>query len=144
MAALALVIADLWAATRYALFIDGTLSYLHVFAAWAEAQPAAIVALFSVAVGFLLGRGRHPAGYRGGFFQNRGEATLSRALVARFAGPDYHLLNHVTLPVSDGTTQVDHILVSRFGVFVIETKDYQGWIFGSPDSRQWTQVSPPT
>lgn len=58
----------------------------------------------------------------------------------RFFPPDYHLLNHVTLRLKDRSTQIDHILVSRFGVFVIETKDYRGWIFGGPDDRYWTQV----
>ena len=42
--------------------------------------------------------------------------------------------------MSDGTTQVDHILVSRYGVFVIETKDYKGWIFANPKQASWTQV----
>ena len=36
--------------------------------------------------------------------------------------------------------QVDHILVSRFGVFVIESKHYKGWIFGDAKSAKWTQV----
>ena len=40
-------------------------------------------------------------------------------------------MNHITLRLGTGTTQIDHILLSRFGVFVIETKDYTGWIFGS-------------
>ena len=34
----------------------------------------------------------------------------------------------------------DHILVSRFGVFVIETKDYKGWIFANANQANWTQV----
>lgn len=35
------------------------------------------------------------------------------------------------LPTVDGaTTQVDHVVVSRYGIFVVETKDYGGWIFG--------------
>jgi hypothetical protein len=42
--------------------------------------------------------------------------------------------------MDDGTTQVDHILVSRFGVFVIETKDYKGWIFANATHESWTQV----
>ena len=43
--------------------------------------------------------------------------------------------------MSDGTTQIDHILVSRFGVFVVETKEYnKGWIFASTDQKQWAQV----
>jgi hypothetical protein len=65
---------------------------------------------------------------------------LSAALRKRFAAPDYHLLNHVTLRVNDGTTQIDHILISRFGVFVIETKDYGGWIFADAGDRYWMQV----
>jgi hypothetical protein len=59
---------------------------------------------------------------------------------AHFSSPDYHLLNHITLKLEDGTTQVDHILISRFGVFVIETKDYKGWIFANPTQAKWTQV----
>jgi Nuclease-related domain len=90
-----------------------------------------VIALF---VGFLLGRSRANS------YQNRGEALLSRTLRAHFRAPGYHLLNHVTLPMKDGSTQVDHILVSRFGVFVIETKDYKGWIFADPKQAQWTQV----
>lgn len=85
-------------------------------------------------VGFLLGR------YRATTFQNRGEARVSRELRAAFSSPDYHLLNHVTVHLTDGTTQIDHILVSRFGIFVIETKDYTGWIFASANQRTWMQV----
>lgn len=65
---------------------------------------------------------------------------VSRELQAHFAPPDYHLMNHVTLRLEDGTTQVDHILVSRFGVFVVETKDFSGWIFGRAIDERWTQV----
>jgi hypothetical protein len=54
--------------------------------------------------------------------------------------PDFHLLNHLTLRLKDKTTQIDHVLVSRFGVFVIETKDYKGWIFAGQGDRYWTQV----
>lgn len=51
----------------------------------------------------------------------------------------YHLLNNVTLPSEDGTTQIDHIIVSLFGVFVVETKNMKGWIFGQENDQQWTQ-----
>ena len=93
-----------------------------------------IVLFFALTVGFAVGR------YRAYAIQNRGEARLSRKVMQRFRPPDYHLLNHITLRLKDGTTQVDHILVSRFGVFVIETKDYKGWIFGNENDRTWTQV----
>lgn len=53
----------------------------------------------------------------------------------------YELLANVTIPTkSGGTTQIDHIILSEFGIFVIETKNYKGWIFGSPNNREWTQV----
>jgi hypothetical protein len=42
-------------------------------------------------------------------------------------------------PTEAGTTQIDHVLVSPFGIFVIETKNYRGWIFGSEKQREWTQ-----
>lgn len=51
----------------------------------------------------------------------------------------YHLIKNVTLPTEDGTTQIDHIIVSEFGVFVVETKNMKGWIFGSPNQKTWTQ-----
>lgn len=51
----------------------------------------------------------------------------------------YHLIKNVTLPTDDGTTQIDHVLVSEFGVFVVETKNMKGWIFGGPHQRFWTQ-----
>jgi hypothetical protein len=73
-------------------------------------------------------------------FQNSGEAQVSRVLLSHFGPPNYHLMNHVTVRIDDGTTQVDHILVSRFGVFVIETKDYNGWIFANATGATWTHV----
>ncbi|HAO25922.1 MULTISPECIES: NERD domain-containing protein [unclassified Methylophaga] len=51
----------------------------------------------------------------------------------------YHLIKNVTLPTQDGTTQIDHIIVSVYGVFVVETKNLRGWIFGSANQKMWTQ-----
>jgi restriction system protein len=72
--------------------------------------------------------------------QNRGEAFVRNTIVANFKSPNFHLLNNVTISFQDGTTQIDHILISTKGIFVIETKHYSGWIFGSEKSNQWTQV----
>ena len=53
---------------------------------------------------------------------------------------EYRVLNDIYLPLPDGTTsQIDHIVVSRYGLFVIETKNYKGWIFCDRDSKVWTQ-----
>jgi restriction system protein len=51
----------------------------------------------------------------------------------------YHVLRNVTLPTADGTTQIDHVIVSEYGVFVIETKNMKGWIFGGARQKTWTQ-----
>jgi hypothetical protein len=98
-----------------------------------------VVSSLLLGAGFLLGRYRQNR-YHGQDFQNRGEALVRQELKERFGPPDYHLLNHITLPLGSGTTQIDHILVSRFGVFVIETKHYSGWLFASADARNWTKV----
>lgn len=84
--------------------------------------------------GLLLGRQRVHR------LQTQGEAVVSRALTTRFGGADYHLLNSVTLPTEEGSTQIDHLLVSRYGVFVIEAKHYAGWLFADARSASWTQV----
>ncbi len=97
-------------------------------------MTTALFILIALAIGYGLGR------YRAFSFQNHGEALVCRELQANFSGPDFHLLNHITLKIKDGTTQIDHILVSRFGVFVIETKDYKGWIFANAKHATWTQV----
>jgi hypothetical protein len=52
---------------------------------------------------------------------------------------EYHLIKNVTLPTEDGTTQIDHIIVSKYGIFVVETKNMKGWIFGNGNQKQWTQ-----
>ena len=104
---------------------------------WKLDERTILYILLALAVGFVFGRYRAS---RAASFQNRGEALLSRVALTNFGPPDYHLMNHVTLQMNDGTTQVDHILVSRFGVFVIETKDYKGWIFANANQANWTQI----
>ncbi len=120
------------------------------FAALDAAERSVLYILLGAAaiLGFLLGRRGRPSA--GGFrrfspwrfpnFQNSGEHLVTRILSEHFRAPDYHLMNHVTLRMDDGTTQVDHILMSRFGVFVIETKAYGGWIFASATENTWTSV----
>jgi len=45
---------------------------------------------------------------------------------------------NVIIPDERGTTEVDIILVGNTGVFVIEQKEYNAWIFGSEDDDKWT------
>ena len=50
----------------------------------------------------------------------------------------YTPLNNITIRTTTGTTQIDHIIVSRHGVFVVEAKNIDGWIFGGESEPQWT------
>ncbi len=52
---------------------------------------------------------------------------------------EYYIIKNVTLPTKNGTTQIDHIIVSVYGVFVVEIKNLEGWIFGRPHDAMWTQ-----
>jgi predicted RNA-binding Zn-ribbon protein involved in translation (DUF1610 family) len=68
-----------------------------------------------------------------------GEALVSALARLLLDAKVYRAIHNVTLPTDNGTTQIDHIFVSRYGVFVVETKNYKGWIFGSEDQASWTQ-----
>ena len=68
---------------------------------------------------------------------NAGERLVGLELARHYR--DWMLINDVLLPSGAGTTQIDHVLVSPNSVFVIETKELNGWIFGGPGQRQWTQ-----
>ena len=70
-----------------------------------------------------------------------GEKFVSRKL-HQLDPAHYVLLNDLMLP-SDGNstaTQIDHVVISNFGIFCIETKSYKGWIFGNANQEFWTQV----
>ncbi len=91
-----------------------------------------MASLVTLALGFWLGR-QFPDS------ANIGEAQVVDRIGSRFRRP-HVLLNNVTLPTKNGTTQIDHILVADTGIFVIETKHYSGWIFGDPYQDKWTQT----
>jgi len=54
----------------------------------------------------------------------------------------YKILNDLLLPSSGNlsATQLDHVIISNYGIFCIETKSYKGWIFGNANDKYWTQV----
>ena len=57
--------------------------------------------------------------------------------------PTHYKIHNDIMLLSKGNsvaTQIDHIVVSNYGIFCIETKAYKGWIFGNANQDQWTQV----
>ena len=72
-----------------------------------------------------------------------GEALVKLVAKIRLPADVYVPIHDVTLlsihASSSDTTQIDHIFVSKYGLFVVETKNYKGWIFGNEKQAQWTQ-----
>ncbi|MBU2968252.1 NERD domain-containing protein [Pseudoalteromonas sp. C2R02] len=69
---------------------------------------------------------------------------LAERLVNKYLGKlntnDYTVYKNLILSLeNDDLTEVDHLVVSQYGIFVIETKNYAGWIFGSQHQAKWTQ-----
>ncbi|MCM3722878.1 nuclease-related domain-containing protein [Solibacillus isronensis] len=68
-----------------------------------------------------------------------GERRIRKILES--LGEDVKIYNDLYVPKKNGEmTQIDHVLLSPNGIFVIETKNYTGWIFGSESQRNWTQT----
>ena len=89
-------------------------------------------------------------------FSKRQRVDLMRAMFAAFKGwlgekgaqagmwlwldaKTYRRIHDLVIPSGDGTTQIDHVIVSIHGIFVVETKNMKGWIFGDERSPRWTQ-----
>ncbi len=51
-----------------------------------------------------------------------------------------YVINDLIIENEGKTSQIDHIVINPRGVFVIETKNYSGRIYGSENQREWTQV----
>lgn len=68
-----------------------------------------------------------------------GEKTVASILYL-LDKSEYKIINNIVLKYGNYTTQIDHIVISDFGIFVIETKNYKGWILGYENSEYWTQV----
>ncbi|MBQ9024183.1 MAG: NERD domain-containing protein [Bacilli bacterium] len=51
----------------------------------------------------------------------------------------YRILNDILISTGNSTHQIDHIVVSIYGIFCIETKQFNGFITGSKHSKNWTR-----
>lgn len=67
-----------------------------------------------------------------------GEKIVQREL--RKLPSNYIIMNNLLIECRDETTQIDHIVISPKGVFVIETKNISGNIQGDDNTKYWTQV----
>ena len=51
-----------------------------------------------------------------------------------------YVFNNYKVVIDGKSSQIDHIVVNKNGVFVIETKNYAGRIYGNDNQLEWTQV----
>ena len=68
----------------------------------------------------------------------RGEMRVS-SILSRLP-EEYTILDDLVFRTEKGTTQIDHVVVSKYGVFAIETKNYRGEIYGDDNRKKWTQL----
>lgn len=77
-------------------------------------------------------------GYNAKVSGDQGELKISSILKSL---PDcYHVMDDILLQTKKGSTQLDHVIVSPYGIFVVETKNHKGMIFGDCCGKVWTQV----
>ncbi len=51
-------------------------------------------------------------------------------------------INNVYIPYRGYMAEMDVVFIHEKGIFVIESKNYAGWIFGSIEQQKWTQCLP--
>lgn len=89
----------------------------------------------------------HSASYHGNHGREAGEGgrltgvagAWAAHLIARLrlSGRDYQVVRHVPLPTGGGSDALDRVVVSPYGVFVVETLRMKGRIYGAADQKAW-------
>lgn len=77
-------------------------------------------------------------------YENKGQfgEYLTEYILSKVKGYN-HILQNLYIPISNNrTTEIDLVMIHKKGIFVFESKNYSGWIFGSIDQKQWTQCLP--
>ena len=65
--------------------------------------------------------------------ENRIELRLMQLNINKY------IIRNAYIPYRNHTSESDIILLTEYGIFVIESKNYSGWIFGSQNGQYWTQ-----
>ena len=90
--------------------------------------------IYSVAIAFVI----VVAIFRPSILGNRGEAKVC-SILSKLPESDYIVRNDILLKTGRGTSQIDHVVVSVYGIFVIETKNISGWILGDQYGDEWVK-----
>lgn len=71
----------------------------------------------------------------------RGEYYTAKKL-DNLAGYHKTLINAYIPKVKGGTSEIDVLFIHETGIYVLESKNYSGWIFGNESDKNWTQSFP--
>lgn len=69
-----------------------------------------------------------------------GEMKVARVLKKIARKEDGKVINDVIIIDEGHSSQIDHVLFLKSGIYVIETKNYSGRIYGKDSQKEWTQV----
>lgn len=69
-----------------------------------------------------------------------GEKLAGLSLWQGLSSKEYTRFHNLFIPAFEGTAQIDHVITSPYGIFIVETKHYKGWIYGSAQRAKWTQA----
>ena len=70
----------------------------------------------------------------------RGENKVAQILGETVIGQQYVINDLLFCNKSGQSCQIDHVFINKSGIWVIETKNFSGYIFGEENQREWTQV----
>lgn len=69
--------------------------------------------------------------------------TVWELRLAKLFGRSGKILRNVYVPKENGeTSEIDVLFITQKGIFVFESKNYSGWIFGDEKSPSWTAMLP--
>lgn len=88
---------------------------------------------------------RYYDGYLSYYFLPKHKGDYGEWLVSNYIGDtdelnSYYVINDITLMIDGVYAQIDHIVICRSGIYVIETKNYDGYIFANEYDKEWIQT----
>lgn len=63
----------------------------------------------------------------------------TRKALSKLPKTKYKIINNLFLSINGHTHQIDHVIISPYGIFSIETKQYNGYITGNKYDKNWVR-----
>ena len=98
-----------------------------------------IIVLIALSIAFAISRIETEEPISNKEIGEEGEELVRRVLGESVDG-EKQVFNNYKFISNGKTVQIDHILINKNGIFVIETKNYKGEIYGNEEQHEWTQV----